>query len=74
MEYQVRETFESALVFGEQVLRGLGFGEREVLETMTDVRRRDEERHEQQLVGGIGAGRACRVVDSGPSLAAGWPG
>ncbi len=57
VEYQVRETFESALVFGEQVLRGLGFGEREVLETMTDVRRRDEERLEQQLVGGIKAGR-----------------
>ena len=58
VEFQVRETFESALVFGEQVLRGLGFGERAVLETMTDVRRRDEQRLEQQLAGGISAGRA----------------
>jgi glutathione-regulated potassium-efflux system protein KefB len=58
VEYQVRETFESALVFGEQVLHGLEFTDAEVAETMADVRRRDEERFEQQLVGGIAAGRS----------------
>jgi glutathione-regulated potassium-efflux system protein KefB len=58
VEYQVRETFESALQFGEQVLRGLGFADDEVLETMADVRRRDTERLELQLAGGITAGRA----------------
>ena len=58
VEYQVRETFESALVFGEQVLRGLEFSDAEVAETLADVRRRDEARFEQQLVGGLAAGRA----------------
>lgn len=58
VEFQVRETFESALQFGEQVLRGLGFADAEVVETMADVRRRDTERLELQLAGGIKAGRA----------------
>lgn len=58
VEFQVRETFESALQFGEQVLRGLGFADDEVTETMADVRRRDAERLELQLAGGISAGRA----------------
>jgi glutathione-regulated potassium-efflux system protein KefB len=58
VEYQVRETFESAMAFGEQVLRGLGHEEALVVETMEDVRRRDQERLELQLVGGITAGRS----------------
>ena len=58
VEYQVRETLESALAFGERVLAGLGFGSTEVAETMADVRRRDLERFELQLVDGIKAGRA----------------
>ncbi len=58
VEYHVRETFESALLFGGQVLRGLEFSDAEVAGTMADVRRRDEERFEQQLVGGIAAGRS----------------
>jgi glutathione-regulated potassium-efflux system protein KefB len=57
VEYQVRETLESALLFGEAVLDGLGFAAHEVAETMDDVRRRDQERLELQVVGGITAGR-----------------
>jgi glutathione-regulated potassium-efflux system protein KefB len=57
VEYQVRETLESAFLFGEAVLAGLGFAPDEVAETMADVRRRDQERLEMQLVGGITAGR-----------------
>lgn len=58
VEYQIRETFESALVFGEQVLIDLGFSAEEARETIEDVRRRDEERLALQLVEGIQAGRS----------------
>ena len=58
VEYQIRETFESALVFGYQVLIDLGFTGDQARETVDDVRRRDEERFTLQLSGGIQAGRA----------------
>jgi len=57
VEYQLRETFESALVFGHQVLIDLGFSQNEASETIDDVRRRDEERFTLQLAGGLTAGR-----------------
>ena len=44
VEYQVRETLESAFLFGAAVLEGLGFAADEVAETMDDVRRRDQQR------------------------------
>lgn len=58
VEYHIRETFESALVFGEQVLIDLGFAADEAAETIADVRRRDAERLDLQLAGGITAGRS----------------
>ncbi len=58
VEYQLRETFESALVFGEQVLIDLGFSADEARETIEDVRRRDEERFDLQMTGGLTAGRS----------------
>ena len=58
VEYQLRETFESALVFGHQVLIDLGFSDAEARETIEEVRRRDEERFTLQLSGGAQAGRA----------------
>ena len=58
VEYQLRETFESALVFGHQVLIDLGFSDEEVRETIADVRRRDEARLDLQMVEGITAGRS----------------
>ena len=58
VEYQIRETFESALVFAYQVLIDLGFTHREAGETIEDVRRRDDERFTLQVSGGdIKAGR-----------------
>jgi glutathione-regulated potassium-efflux system protein KefB len=57
VEYQLRETFESALVFGHQVLIDLGFSQNEASATIEDVRRRDEERFTLQLAGGLTAGR-----------------
>jgi len=57
VDYQLRETFESALVFGERVLVELGVDEEAAAEVVRDVRRRDTERLELQLTGGLQAGR-----------------
>lgn len=58
VDYQLRELFESSIVFGGAVLRELGFSDFEIAETLEDVRDRDQARFEAQLVGGIEAGRA----------------
>jgi glutathione-regulated potassium-efflux system protein KefB len=57
VDYQIRETFESALVFGGETLARLGVAEGEVADVIEDVRRRDAERLELQVAGGIQAGR-----------------
>jgi glutathione-regulated potassium-efflux system protein KefB len=54
---QVRETFDSALRFGELALRALGVDEDEAARTAAEVRRRDAERFALELTGGFGAGR-----------------
>ncbi|CAN7315340.1 monovalent cation:proton antiporter-2 (CPA2) family protein [Phyllobacterium sp. LjRoot231] len=56
VDYQMRETFESAVVFGENTLIGLGVDPQEAADIAADVRRRDAERLDLQLAGGIGAG------------------
>ena len=56
VDYQIRETFESALVFGQETLLALGVADEEAAELIDDVRRRDGERFEMQLTGGIYAG------------------
>ncbi|MEO8668733.1 MAG: monovalent cation:proton antiporter-2 (CPA2) family protein [Bauldia sp.] len=57
VDYQIRETFESALAFGEAALRELGTSPEEAAEIVAEVRRRDEERLELQMAEGIFAGR-----------------
>mgnify|MGYP002716195483 CR=1 FL=1 len=57
VDYQIRETFESALKFGERALVELGLDEREAADTIGDVRRRDDARLDLQLTGGLAAGR-----------------
>ncbi|MBA3447202.1 MAG: NAD-binding protein, partial [Pseudaminobacter sp.] len=57
VHYQMRETFESALSFGGASLLTLGIDEDEVAEIIADMRRRDAERLELQMAGGIKAGR-----------------
>ena len=57
VDYQIRETFESALAFGNAVLCGLGFDRDDVREAIEDVRERDRQRVELELVGGLEAGR-----------------
>lgn len=58
VDYQIRETFESALAFSGAVMRELGFSDIDVAETLEDVRDRDAQRLEMQIAGGIEAGRA----------------
>ncbi len=57
VDYQIRETFESALKFGERALIELGLDESEAADTVGEVRRRDEARLGLQLTGGLSAGR-----------------
>ena len=56
VDYQIRETFESAMLFSGTVLRRLGVPEEEVADLTEDVRRRDAERLELQTTGGLYAG------------------
>ncbi|MBN8480824.1 MAG: cation:proton antiporter [Xanthomonadales bacterium] len=53
----VRETFESAMAFGEAALRELGVDADDAAETSAEVRRRDTERFELDVAGGLAAGR-----------------
>ncbi|MFO1185190.1 MAG: monovalent cation:proton antiporter-2 (CPA2) family protein [Bauldia sp.] len=58
VDYEIRETLESALAFGKAALRSLGFSEEEATETAADVRRRDQQRLALQISEGkISAGR-----------------
>ena len=57
VDFQIRETFESALTFGKRTLIELGVDEVEAAEIVRDVRRRDTERLELQVAGGLQAGR-----------------
>jgi glutathione-regulated potassium-efflux system protein KefB len=57
VDYQIRETFESALAFSEVTLVALGVDPDEARETVLEVRRRDAERLELEVAGGIGAGK-----------------
>jgi glutathione-regulated potassium-efflux system protein KefB len=56
VEYQIRETFESAMTFGTAALLGMGVPEEEAREIAEDVRRRDEERLDLQVASDINAG------------------
>jgi voltage-gated potassium channel Kch len=56
VDYQVRETFESALEFGRATLEELGVEAQEAAEVVTDVRRRDIARLVMQQSEGIMGG------------------
>ena len=57
VETQIRETFESAMTFGELALRELGVPDGEAADIIEELRRRDAERFALEVAGGIGAGR-----------------
>jgi glutathione-regulated potassium-efflux system protein KefB len=58
VDYQIREVFESAIMFSGAVLREMGFTELQTAETLEEVRDRDAARLEMQIAGGLEAGRS----------------
>ncbi len=55
VDYMVRETFESAMLFGEKALVELGIDTSEAAEVSAEIRRRDSERLELEISGGLHA-------------------
>lgn len=56
VDYQIRETYESAVAFGVDALKALGFSPEAVRNVEAEMRRRDEERLALQLAEGMMAG------------------
>ena len=56
VDFQIRETFESAMTFGQAALVTLGVPEDEAVEVTEDVRRRDAERLDLQIAGDMRSG------------------
>ena len=56
--FQIRETYESALLIGREALARLGEPPEVVEDTMSEVRARDAERMALEQVGGMDAGKA----------------
>lgn len=56
VDYELRETLESGLLFGRKSLEALGKSEAEAAEIGDDIRRRDAERLDIQAAEGISAG------------------
>lgn len=57
VEYEIRETVESAYLMGAQGLRALGFAELDIEEAAEDIRQRDAERLSEQVQGDLMSGR-----------------
>ncbi len=57
VDFQIRETFEAAVKFGEAALREVGVSALEAADIAEDVRRRDAARFELQAAEGLSAGR-----------------
>ncbi len=64
VDFEIRETVESAYLMGGEGLRALGFAEEEIREGMENIRQRDEERLAAQVQGGI---RALPDQDPSPT-------
>jgi len=67
VDYFIRETFESAMVFGRQTLLELGLSEEEADATAGDLRRRDLERLALQTLGGLSAGKDLLHDNAAPA-------
>lgn len=66
VDFEIRETVESAYQMGAAGLRALGFAEIEVEEAAEDVRRRDYERLSEQVQGDAMSGAGHLHVRPGP--------
>ena len=58
VDYQMRETLQSAFAMGREALIRLGDDDEVADEVMADIRNRDAERFELECVGGLSAGVA----------------
>src|SRR5690606_10359831 len=56
VDFEMRETFESAVAFGAEAIRLMGADEMEIEEAIEGVRSRDRLRFEAQVLGGTQAG------------------
>jgi glutathione-regulated potassium-efflux system protein KefB len=56
VDYQIRETFESAMLMGHAMLLAMGVPQEEADEISADVRRRDQERLDLQVAGDLHSG------------------
>ncbi len=65
VDYEIRETLESAMKFGEAALIALGIPPDEAAETVDGVRKRDADRFKVQMAEGIYAGRD--LIKTGPA-------
>jgi len=76
VDYELRETYESAMLFGAETLRGLGVDAATIDTVLADVRRLDADRLALQLSGAITAGRALPTPEPliVPSRRSGSPG
>jgi glutathione-regulated potassium-efflux system protein KefB len=66
VDYEMRETFESALAFGEATLRANGFDADTAQATIKDVRVWDMERLRRQAEEGVDTGPRARPVEPEP--------
>ena len=64
VDYQIRETFESALLLSGETLKLLGSTDEEIAELIDGVRERDRQRFAAQLVGGLRAGRELLLTNA----------
>ncbi len=67
VDFEIRETFESALVFGTEVLNVLGEDAETAAEVIEEFRDLDKERFALETVGGIYAGRQLIRGNAQPS-------
>ncbi|MCW5893370.1 MAG: monovalent cation:proton antiporter-2 (CPA2) family protein [bacterium] len=65
IDHYVRETFESAMAFGEKALQVLGVPEDEAAAVADEIRARDAERVELEVAGGLQAGTALVLGNAG---------
>ncbi len=67
VDYQIRETYDSALNFGGEVLRTLGEADETALQMVEEFREVDRERFALEQVGGIYAGRSLIKGNAQPA-------
>ncbi|MDI3380326.1 monovalent cation:proton antiporter-2 (CPA2) family protein [Xenophilus aerolatus] len=65
VDYQIRETFESAMLFSREAILALGATPDEADEAVAEVRRRDTERFSLEAAGGLFAGTAVLFSNAG---------